>query len=274
MNTIHSSPPTISILMSVYNTSEPFLIQSLSSILSQSYPYFEFIIIDDGSTLPETVSCLKKFRDLDSRINLFRLDFNIGLTAALNLALSISTGDFIVRQDADDISHPERLVKLLDFLYLNPNCNSITSSFWTFSYNHLSPNCTFTPNPSLLKYTNTLCHGSFAFTREFICRVQGYNKHFILAQDYDLYLRSVFEYSIPISVLDVPLYYLRHHNNSVSTLSRSKQHRYMLIAQFHLLFGSTSNPIIKSFLSLFLHFRYYLFRIVHVVYRKFFFHGS
>ena len=135
MNTINPSPPTISILMSVYNTSENFLSQSISSVLSQSYPHFEFVVIDDGSTLPETVSCLNRFRDLDSRINIFRLDFNIGLTAALNLALSISTGDLIVRQDADDISHSDRLVKLLDFLYLNPSIKLVTSSFWTFSHN-------------------------------------------------------------------------------------------------------------------------------------------
>ena len=273
MNTINPSPPTISILMSVYNTSENFLSQSISSVLSQSYPHFEFVVIDDGSTLPETVSCLNRFRDLDSRINIFRLDFNIGLTAALNLALSISTGDLIVRQDADDISHSDRLVKLLDFLYLNPSIKLVTSSFWTFSHNHLSPNRICNPNPSLLRFSNSLCHGSLAFTRKSISIIQGYNKNYILAQDYDLYLRYL-KHRLPISVLDVPLYYLRHHNNSVSNRSRSKQHKYMLLAQFDSLFRLTSNRLLKFILLLYLEFRYYLFRFAYLIFRSLPFHGS
>ena len=68
---------------------------------------YEFIIIDDGCSNQDTVSCLKEYSIKDSRIKLIRNSENIGLTKSLNVGLDSCQGKYIARIDADDISMPE-----------------------------------------------------------------------------------------------------------------------------------------------------------------------
>jgi glycosyltransferase involved in cell wall biosynthesis len=103
--------PKVSVIMSVYNGGR-YIYESVSSILHQSYSDFEFIIIDDGST-DNTNIYLESIND--SRLNIIHQD-NKGLTASLNKAISVSKGEYIARQDADDISLPDRLEKQVEFL--------------------------------------------------------------------------------------------------------------------------------------------------------------
>jgi len=90
----------VSVLMPVYNNIE-FLKIAIDSVLSQTHTDIEFIIIDDCSTEP-VWDFLHSYDD--SRLVLMQNKENIGLIASLNLCLDISTGDYIARQDGDDIS--------------------------------------------------------------------------------------------------------------------------------------------------------------------------
>lgn len=98
--------PKISVIMSVYNTEEEYLLEAIQSILNQTFKEFEFVIIDDASD-----SYVKKIIESfnDTRINYIRNDENIGLTKSLNKALHASSGKYIARMDADDISFCNRL---------------------------------------------------------------------------------------------------------------------------------------------------------------------
>ena len=98
----------ISVILPVYN-SEEYVSESITSILNQTYKNFELIIIDDGSTDNSKVIC-KNFSKKDNRI-IFLDNNHIGLTRSLNKALEIASGHYIARQDADDVSLPNRFEK-------------------------------------------------------------------------------------------------------------------------------------------------------------------
>lgn len=100
--------PRISVLMPVWNA-ERFLVEAVESILNQSFSDFELLAVDGGST-DRTRDILSEFNDPRIRI----LQAPAGIVAALNLGLQQARGDWIARQDADDISHPERLQRQLD----------------------------------------------------------------------------------------------------------------------------------------------------------------
>jgi len=109
------TPPKISVLMSVYN-GEPYLQEAVDSILKQTYQDFEFIIVDDGST-DNSREVLAGFDDP----RIVRLDnpANLGLPSSLNRGLELCRGEFIARQDQDDISLSARLAQQLRYLERN-----------------------------------------------------------------------------------------------------------------------------------------------------------
>lgn len=104
--------PTISIVMPVYNC-ERYIQQAIDSILNQTYSDFEFIIVDDGST-DKTSEIIQNVRD--KRICLVKNTKNRGIIASLNNGIKLSTGKYIARMDADDISLPTRLERQIDHL--------------------------------------------------------------------------------------------------------------------------------------------------------------
>lgn len=110
--------PRISVVMCVYNTNSVFLKKAVNSILIQSFGDFEFLIVDDCSSLDLFYDSV--FRD--PRIKLIRLDSNRGPAHARNVALKIAKGDYIAIMDSDDISYPDRFTKQLMYLDSHPNC--------------------------------------------------------------------------------------------------------------------------------------------------------
>jgi glycosyltransferase involved in cell wall biosynthesis len=114
--------PEISGLMAVYNGQE-YLRDAIESILAQSTPNFELLIIDDGST-DLSVEIIKSF--CDERIVLFEQE-NRGLSGALNIGIQMSKGKYIARVDADDVALPERFRKQYEFLEQNPACVAVGS---------------------------------------------------------------------------------------------------------------------------------------------------
>ncbi|MEO6241405.1 MAG: glycosyltransferase family A protein [Bacteroidia bacterium] len=105
----------VSVIIPVYNAAE-FVKASVESILSQSYHEIEIIIVNDGST-DGSAEKLNSFSD--PRIKLFHIQ-NGGVANALNAALLHATGKYIARQDADDISTPDRIKLLVGFMQAHP----------------------------------------------------------------------------------------------------------------------------------------------------------
>ncbi len=110
--------PALSAAMSVYN-GERFLAEAIDSILAQSFPDLEFLILDDGSR-DATPAMLRDYAEKDSRIRPISRE-NRGLVASLNQLLDEARAPIVARMDADDIAHPERFAKQMRFLADNPH---------------------------------------------------------------------------------------------------------------------------------------------------------
>ncbi len=115
----------ISVIMPVYNVSK-YVGTSIDSILNQTYANFELIIVDDCS-IDDTFSICKKYADKDNRIKLYKNETNMKIEATLNKALIYAKGKYIVRQDGDDISVPNRFEVLKEYLDSHPDISLVGS---------------------------------------------------------------------------------------------------------------------------------------------------
>lgn len=104
----------VSVLMSVYNGA-PTLEKAAASVLAQTYRNLELILCDDAST-DDTWRIMQRIAAQDARVTVFQNKTNRGLGASLNGCLSRAGGEYIARQDADDVSDPDRIERTTDFL--------------------------------------------------------------------------------------------------------------------------------------------------------------
>ena len=105
----------LSITIATYNVEE-FIIESLNSIINQTFKDFELICIDDGSS-DNTLQILKKFEGKDARIKVIAKKVNEGLAVARNESLKLAKGKYITFLDGDDIYDKtlfEKAVKLAE----------------------------------------------------------------------------------------------------------------------------------------------------------------
>lgn len=90
----------ISIIIPAYNAAD-YLVQTIESVLNQTYSDFELILVDDGST-DRTCEIIKDYQGKDARIKYFYKE-NGGVSSARNLGLQKATGDFVSFLDSDDL---------------------------------------------------------------------------------------------------------------------------------------------------------------------------
>lgn len=109
--------PQVSIILPVYNA-QSYLRESIDSILAQSFEDFELIIVNDGST-DDSLGIISSYAD--KRIILINQE-NAGLPISLNRAIRVSKGQYLGRQDADDVSSPNRLEEQVAYLDAHPQC--------------------------------------------------------------------------------------------------------------------------------------------------------
>jgi len=110
-----SQKTLVSVLMCSHNAGK-YIQQTIQSVLQQSYSHFEFIILDNNSS-DQTVSIIESFSD--KRIKLLKSKKNIWPYWWLNMLLEQSQWEYIAIQDHDDIRHPEKIQKQVDFLENN-----------------------------------------------------------------------------------------------------------------------------------------------------------
>lgn len=113
-----NAPPSVSVVMPVRNGANT-LATAVHSILDQSLPSFELIVVDDGST-DNTAAVATQLADLDSRVRFFPLPPR-GIVSALNTGVNTARAPLIARMDADDVALPRRLQRQLAFLDRHPD---------------------------------------------------------------------------------------------------------------------------------------------------------
>lgn len=91
----------VSIITPTFNSS-PYLRETYQSLKNQSYPHWEWLVVDDAST-DTTVALLHELQESDSRIKLFINTHNQGPAVSRNVGIEIASGTYMTFIDADDI---------------------------------------------------------------------------------------------------------------------------------------------------------------------------
>jgi hypothetical protein len=239
---------TVSVIMAVHN-GEPFLREAIESILGQSFADLEFIIANDGST-DGTPSILADYARSDARVVLIENSTNIGLTRSLNRCLEPARGRYIARQDADDVSLPQRLAAQMDYLEAHPDIGLLGTAYTEIdpagrpgAVRRLPPNDTGIRWRML--FHNPFCHSTVVFRRGLLIPhpaaggrasfppsasglnprtpVAGYDLSLPCAQDYELWSRLL--QRTRAANLPEPLIKHRVHNASISATRLDEQTR-------------------------------------------------
>ena len=181
--------PRLSVLMPVYNTEPEYLSQAIDSVLSQSFTEFEFLIYDDGSTREDTLALLERYAASDDRIRLMH-EKNGGVAYARKRLVEEASAGLCAIMDSDDIAHPLRFEKQLDFLEKHPDVGICGSWF------HRFPSDTMVCLPTLPGYLdflreNCLGNSTVMFNKEILSRYGlNFNEKCRYCEDYELYARA------------------------------------------------------------------------------------
>ena len=207
--------PYVSIGIPFYNA-EPFLEGAIKSILAQTYPYWELILINDGST-DGSIDIAKKYLNLDTRIRLIDDVLNKKLTFRLNQIIKEAKFEYIVRMDADDLMSIDRLEKQINFLINNQEYSLVTTGMYSIGKNNeimgkrILKNYQMSTAEMLQGLTNLL-HASMLAKKEW-CLRNLYREDNALAEDYELWLTANIKNDLNYYVLEEPLYYYREGEN-------------------------------------------------------------
>lgn len=216
--------PTISVVMTVYNGGR-FLAPSIRSIVAQTFRNFEFLIVDDAST-DGSMGVLENWAAKDERIRLIRNESNKGQTPCLNQGLAEARGEWVVRQDADDLSHPTRLSEQFQFVTVHPElallgaCGRMIDDqdrLVGLLDDPLTAEAADWTAPFLNPFTHTAVMFRTAVVRD---ELGGYDEAFRIAQDYDLWTRLMARH--PVANHPQRLVCYRHLENSLSKAGRDR----------------------------------------------------
>lgn len=213
--------PKVTVLMSVFNGKQ-YLYEAVRSILTQTFPDFEFLIINDAST-DESMDIIKSFND--HRIRVIENETNLGLTKSLNIGLEQARGQYIARMDCDDISLPDRLEKQAAWLDANPECAVVAAKTVLIDRDgditgHWSDDLdttTYQEIRSRLPASNCIAHPS-VMMRASVVKAYRYNPCLKNSQDYDLWLRLCSD-GLVIEKIDEVLLKYRVHGMSITSVS-------------------------------------------------------
>jgi len=217
----------ISVVMSVHND-EATLTKAMESVLTQDGQDFEFIVVIDGAT-DGSRAIAERFARTDERVRVIVRE-NRGLTESLIEGCTLARGEFIARQDADDMSLPGRFRKQLELLETDPEitlagCGTRFVTPEEHELYHTFPDvieAMAQVSACRLSGLQILSgHGSAMFRTSAYKQVGGYRKEFYFGQDVDLWIRLL-EIGTFRSVDEI-LYTARLSPRGISSIRRPEQ---------------------------------------------------
>jgi len=209
----------IDVVMAV-NKVDDFLSDSINSILKQTYRNFTFIIVCNGEFSLNVESYIRNNFN-DGRIVLFCIDMP-GLSNALNYGICNSNAQYIARQDADDVSHKDRLSRQISYLESNHDIGVLGCGVQLID-RHSKPLSDKFISVSrdlsirrLLPVINSMCHPALIYRRQCIVEAGGY-KFGGFSEDHELYLRILRMKKWKFHNLSDILFDYRRHDNQLTS---------------------------------------------------------
>lgn len=182
--------PLVSVIIPVYNAAS-FLVDSIESILNQSYQNFELIIIDDCSS-DNSLEIIYHYQKKDSRVIVMNDNENKGIPFRRNQGWKIAKGKYVLHLDHDDIALPFRLKKQVDFMEQNQSVLASgtyiqyignKNDIWQTSLEAIQ-------NSVGLLFFSTIANPSSIFRKDSIDKYNIlHNEKYKLSSDYDIWVQ-------------------------------------------------------------------------------------
>jgi glycosyltransferase involved in cell wall biosynthesis len=189
----------VSIVITAYNA-ERFIGACLRAALAQTYPRFEVVVVDDGSTDKTTEICRAIS---DERLRVLGWG-RLGRPKALNAGVGAAKGDYIAIDDADDLCLPHRLRYCMDFLAGHPDVAYLGTGFAaTDVFLDAVPERVIAdatagagdgpvwPSPGELFRRNLFTNSTLVYPKSTWERIGGYDEGLTNSEDYDFHLRAL-----------------------------------------------------------------------------------
>jgi glycosyltransferase involved in cell wall biosynthesis len=204
--------PKISVVIPVYNGAL-FIQDALQSVLSQTAPPIEIIVVDDGST----DGTMDVVRLVNSTVPIrYRRQENQGPSAARNLGVSMAGGDWIAFLDADDIWHPERLAIQADLARAHPDVALFSSETdYIDEKGNARPPIDWQDElaPLMLNRPTPILPSTVTVKKAAFMEAGGFNPLLRTQEDIELFARIATGY--PIQSIDRPLVKYRCHSKQL-----------------------------------------------------------
>ncbi|WP_405325651.1 glycosyltransferase family 2 protein [Leeuwenhoekiella sp. LLG6367-2.1] len=207
--------PKVSIVLPVYN-GQKHLNEAIESVINQSNPNFELIIIDDDST-DKSPEIANKYLEKDNRIQFYSNPENKKLPYTLNKGFSMARGEFLTWTSHDNklkVNFIERFLKEFDnghYKFIYSKEDFISNEGEKF---HNNKNYNF----NSLIFSNAI-GASFMYRRVVFEEIGKYNENLFLIEDYDYWMRVSEKFEI--GFINESLYQYRYHGESLSTKIKS-----------------------------------------------------
>jgi glycosyltransferase involved in cell wall biosynthesis len=206
--------------MAVHN-GRAYLRPAIESILEQTFTNFRFLIVDDAST-DDTREIVGSYSD--ERIEVLFLDVNVGQPEALNQGLHHASTKWIARMDADDYSAPTRFEEQMKAISEDPSLFCLGTYGWVFRHDPaVTEGEIATPlvHEDIVQVVtgSPIIHGTIFIDRQALIDVGGYDKHFRILADVEMYDRFLPEHktaAIPSQLLGVRRHRGQYSNSSAA----------------------------------------------------------
>jgi len=187
----------VSVLMSVYIKEKPeYLKAAMESILTQTYPIDEIMLIEDGLLTDALYDVINDYQSCyPDIIRTFAFEKNRQLGRALAKGVELCSNELVARMDTDDIAMPDRIEKQVMFMEAHPEVHVVGGYIREFNDEGTTDRVKYMPltQNAIYKYAklrNPLNHMTVMFRRSAILEVGNY-QHFPYLEDYSLWSRML-----------------------------------------------------------------------------------
>ncbi|MGJ7027515.1 glycosyltransferase family 2 protein [Petrimonas sulfuriphila] len=216
--------PLVSVIMPVYNYGH-LIKESIDSVLAQTLPDFELIVVNDGST-DNSRKIAHSY--LDKRIKIINFPENRGCYPAMNAGMRVAKGEYLCVVGSDDINLPKRLEKQYLFLEENKELGMIGSAFQML--NDPLPYYKETDYETIKVLFLRNCYSSHATCMVRTALVQKYdlyyNESYTYSSDYDWQVRALSLF--PASNINEIFYQIRMHEQQITKRKGKEQFFFMV----------------------------------------------
>ncbi len=231
-----SGEPLVTVVITSYNHGK-YIAEAIDSVLKQTWPRVEIIIVDDGST-DDTPKVIARYPQIFSI-----RQTNQGVSVARNTGLRASHGRYVLFLDSDDFLTPRAIESAVQAFEGHPEFGFVSGAYCETDsegkpkgkpfYRKISNE----PYIELLRWNYIAMHATVLYRRDVLEQVGGFDPSLRTCEDCDVYLKIARQY--PVGKFQELMAYYRHHGSNTS-----RETRHMLSGAFNVM--KRQRPFLKG----------------------------